>query len=251
MAKTALQNLLTASFCHKFNFAFASPISCIVLIAIAILTGMTRNYFTNIVKKIADDIGQLACTSPDIATSARKALLDMVDKNPQFVAANTLFQNYVTAFGGAIIGFHIVVIQLFHCCSIFKRSKPAHVCGIIFVTIGAIIFAVAGVVIMSAFFASSAPAAHISCLSQVHWTGHRPGSELCSFCFKAIHDFCDILHRRILLRCWSLFCQHDMLNTCSHPEPMGCCHVRSRGHWHIGQFFWMLPQWLLQVQRIL
>ena len=175
MTKTALQNLLTASFCHKFNFTFASPISCIVLIAIAILTGMTRNYFTDIVKRIADDIGQLACASPDIATSARKALLDKVNNDPQFVAANTLFQNYVTAFGGAIIGFHIVVIQLFHCCSIFKRSKPAHVCGIIFVTIGAIIFAVAGVVIMSALPTPFAPAAPISRMSQAHWSAYRPG----------------------------------------------------------------------------
>ena len=148
MTKTALQNLLSASICHKFNFAFASPISCIVLIAIAVLTAATRNYFTDIVKRIADDIGKLSCASPDIAAAARKSLLDMVDKDPQFVAANTLFQNYVTAFGAAIIGFHIVVIQLFHCCSILKRSKAAHVCGVSFVTIGAIIFAVAGVVIM-------------------------------------------------------------------------------------------------------
>ena len=57
MGKTAWQNLLTATKCHKFNFAFASPISCIILIAVAALTGITRNYFTNIVTKIAGVIG--------------------------------------------------------------------------------------------------------------------------------------------------------------------------------------------------
>lgn len=148
MTKTAWQNLLTASPCHKFSFAFASPISCIVLIAIAVLTASTRNYFTDIIAKIADDIGKLSCTSSDIAKAAQKSLLDKVNNDPQFIAANTLFQNYITAFGGGIIGFHIVVIQLFHCCSIMKRSRAAHICGISFITLGAMIFLLAGLLIM-------------------------------------------------------------------------------------------------------
>jgi hypothetical protein len=157
MAKTALQNLLTASRCHKFSFAFASPISCIVLIAIAVLTASTRNYFSNIISKITDDLGKLSCSSSDIAATAQKVLLDKVNNDPQFIAANTLFQNYVTAFGGGIIAFHIVVIQLFHCCSIFKRSKAAHVCGISFITLGAILFLAAGFVIMYAHLLPSTP----------------------------------------------------------------------------------------------
>jgi hypothetical protein len=56
MGKTAWQNLLSATKCHKFNFAFASPISCIILIAVAALTGVTRNYFSNIVTKIAGNL---------------------------------------------------------------------------------------------------------------------------------------------------------------------------------------------------
>jgi hypothetical protein len=145
---TALQNLLSASKCHKFSFAFASPVSCIVLIAIAALTASTRNYFTGILTTIADDVGKLQCVSPDISAKARQSILDAVNNNPTFVQADVLFKNYITAFGGAIIAFHIVVIQLFHCCSILKRSKIAHVCGVTFVTIGALLFFIAGYVIM-------------------------------------------------------------------------------------------------------
>jgi hypothetical protein len=150
MAKSAFQNLVSASPCHKFSFAFASPIACVILLAVAALTGITRNYFTNIVTKIADDVGQLSCASSDIATKTRQTILDGVNNNPTFLQADALFKNYVTAFGGGIIAFHIITIQLFHCCSIFKRSKLAHICGIIFVTIGAILFLVAGTAIMQA-----------------------------------------------------------------------------------------------------
>lgn len=150
MPKSAFQNLISASACHKFSFAFASPISCVILVAIAALTAITRNYFTNILTKIADDVGQVSCTSPDIAAKTRQAILDGVNNNPTFISADALFKNYITSFGGGIIAFHIIVIQLFHCCSIFKRSKPAHICGIIFVSIGAILFLIAGTAIMQA-----------------------------------------------------------------------------------------------------
>jgi hypothetical protein len=150
MPKSALQNLVSASACHKFSFAFASPISCVILLAIAALTGITRNYFANIVTKIADDAGKVSCSSSDIAAKTRQAILDGVNNNPTFISADALFKNYITAFGGVIIAFHIVVIQLFHCCSIFKRSKTAHICGIIFVSIGTILFLIAGTAIMYA-----------------------------------------------------------------------------------------------------
>jgi len=150
MAKTLLENFVSATKCHKLNFICASPISLCILIAIAALTAATRSYFTDIVSKMATDAGNLLCATPDVAEKTRQAILDGVNNNPTFVQANTLFKNYVTAFGGAIIAFHIIVIQLFHCCSIFKRSKVAHVCGVIFVSIGFGIFFIAGAAIMHA-----------------------------------------------------------------------------------------------------
>jgi hypothetical protein len=150
MGRTLMENFVSATKCHKFSFACASPVSMCVLVAVAVLTAATRSFFTNIISAIADDAGKLTCATPDIATKTRQAILDGVNNNPTFMQANTLFQTYITAFGGGIIAFHIVVIQLFHCCSIFKRSKLAHICGVIFVSIGFAIFLLAGLVIMQA-----------------------------------------------------------------------------------------------------